>query len=73
MGEQSIERVILRFGGETLAVQAHNPRAALKSTEHDHDTAILPQMRNCLHTAADVVEIGERGRTEHPERFQRLR
>src|SRR5579871_2894343 len=49
----------------THAMQTKNVRTSLKLTEHDHDPAILFQVRNRLDTAADYVEIGDGPRTEN--------
>src|SRR4051812_3518225 len=51
----------------TGAVQAQDARRAVEGAEHDHDAAVLAQVRDGLGAGPDVVEIGDLARAEHLE------
>ena len=68
--ETAGERFEVRVVGQhdpARPVQAHDPRRAREGTEHDHDPAVLPEMRDGLDTTPCLVEEGHRALIENGE------
>src|SRR5215471_21383239 len=61
------------FDNPAHTVQAKNVRTSLKLTEHDHNPAILFQVRNGLNTTTDHVEIGDGPRPKNAKRIEAFR
>ncbi len=69
VGAWKLERV----AGQHLAVavEAQDPRRALKRAQHHHDPAVLLQVGDRLGAAADEVQVRERTVIEQPQRADR--
>ena len=63
----------MRLKDDTLTVEANDARCTLERAQHEHDPAVLPQVRNRLRAAADIIEIRQRTRVEHAKRIEPFR
>jgi hypothetical protein len=50
-----------------VAVEAHDAGRAVERAEHHDDAAVLAEVRDRLHAAAGLVEVGDATRTEDDE------
>ena len=72
--EMSLELAKTRIADRNhlaTTVQADDPGRPLESAEHDHDPAVLAQVRHRLGTIADQVEITNPSRRENPQALDR--
>ena len=69
-GKAAGELVEFRVVGQhdpARPVQAHDPWRSREGAEHDHDPAVLPEMRDGLDTTPGLVEEGHRALVQNGE------